>query len=183
VSAPDILLATILVAALVVGFFWGAMRSVLLLAAWLIAFLLGAHLKLGFGSYLSTQWGAFDPRFNDMAAFGIIYVGLLLIAPVVIYVGTRSGLSLSRSQTLDDLAGALLAFVAVLLGIAGTMVVLDLYYGDPEAAGRGGPAWTATLHEALQASAIGGAIEERLIPLLCIALRLLVPPDVREAMG
>ncbi len=96
IGAMDIYLLVIIVAALLVGFFWGAARSVTLLAAWLFAFVAGAYLQLQLGSYLASQWPEFVASFSEMAAFGIVYVGLLLAAPFLIMVGTQGGQRLVR---------------------------------------------------------------------------------------
>ena len=45
-NTADIFLLVIIVAALLVGFFWGAARSLMFLAAWLVAFILGAYLQI-----------------------------------------------------------------------------------------------------------------------------------------
>jgi uncharacterized membrane protein required for colicin V production len=181
-GVTDIVLAAIMVAAFIVGFFWGARRSVFLIAAWVAAFVAAAHLRVSFGSYLARQWDQFTPAFNLMAAFGLIYVGLLLFAPVAIYVWTTGGHSVSRSQTLDDISGAFIALAVAVLGIAGTMAVLSTYYGAGGSA-SGGPTWTAALHDTLQASRIGAAIDERLVPLIAVVLRIVLPPDVVESMS
>jgi uncharacterized membrane protein required for colicin V production len=185
IATTDIYLLVIIVSTLVVGFFWGAVRSLMLLAAWLLVFLVGAHLKVELGAYLTRQWTNYPPGFSDMAAFGIIYVGLLLAAPVVIFVGTRSGQNVSRFQVIDDLAGALVAVFVAILGIAGLLIVLSTFYGtgstviDP----LGGPQWTATLYQSLVNSTIGSTIERYLVPLIGAVLGPVLPIDVREVFG
>lgn len=181
----DIYLLVILVAALVVGFFWGAARSLMLLAAWLLAFVTGAYLQLELGSYLAREWTNYLPAFSLMAAFGLIYLGILLAAPFVIMASTRGSQRVSGSQALDDLAGALVAMFAALLGIAGLMVVFATFYGDgqPFVDPTGGPDWTARLYQSLVDSSIGGSIQDHLIPLMGTILGPILPPDVREAMG
>ncbi len=86
IGATDIFLLVIIVSTLVVGFFWGALRSLLLLAAWVLAFMFGAYLKTSLGAYLGRQWGQYSAGFNDMAAFALIYLLILLAAPFVIFV-------------------------------------------------------------------------------------------------
>jgi uncharacterized membrane protein required for colicin V production len=180
----DILLLVIIVFALLMGFFWGAARSVMLLAAWLLAFLAGAYLQLQLGAYLATRWTNYIASFSEMAAFGIIYVGLLLAAPVLIVASTKGDQHISRNQTLDDIAGAAFAMFAAILGIAGVMVVFATFYGtgdvliDPQ----GGPEWTASLYESMLNSSIGEAIDRQLIPLLGTILGPILPPEVREVM-
>jgi hypothetical protein len=98
---------------------------------------------------------------------------------------TRGDLRVSRSQTLDDLAGAAFAMAVAILGVAGVIIVLSSFYGtdalivDP----GGGPEWTAHLYESLLDSTIGGSIARELVPLLGAVLVPILPPDVREVMG
>jgi uncharacterized membrane protein required for colicin V production len=185
IGTTDIFLLVIIVTFIVVGFFWGALRSAALLVAWLLAFLAGAYAKIELGAYLSREWGQFSPSFNDMAAFGIIYVGILLAAPAVIFVFTRGSQNLTRYQVLDDLLGAFFAFVAAIVGVAGGLIVLATNYGtgttvvDP----AGGPAWTANLYQSLLLSNIGGAINDTVVPILGFVLGPILPEDVREVFG
>ena len=103
IGTTDIFLLVIIVSTLVVGFFWGAVRSLMLFAAWIIAFLAGAYLQTELGAYLARQWDNFEPAFSQMAAFALIYLAILIAAPVVIFVVTRSSQRVTRWQVLDDL--------------------------------------------------------------------------------
>lgn len=85
-GTTDIFLLVIIVSVLITGFFWGAARSLMLLAAWLLAFLAGAYLQLEFGSYLASQWTDYAPSFSQMAAYGLIFSGIIIAAPFVIFV-------------------------------------------------------------------------------------------------
>ena len=181
-GTTDVFLLVILVSTVLVGFFWGAARSLMLLAAWLAAFIAGAYLKLQVGSWLARQWTTLDPSFNEAAAFGIIFVGLLVMAPIAIVVGTSGDQGLTRHQYLDDAVGAVFAGFVALLGIAGVMIVLSTYYADRSVADVVAPVWVTDLHRSLYASGLGSAIEERFIPLLGAVLGPLLPPDVREVM-
>jgi hypothetical protein len=181
-TTADIFLIVIFVVAIVVGFFWGAVRSIMLLAAWLGAFLAGAYLRIQGGSWLSQQWTNFDPLFNEMAAFGLVYFGLLLAAPILIVVGTRGEQRVTRYPLLDDGAAALFAGVAVALGVAGLLIVLGSYYELPEASATGGPDWTYTLYTSLLSSRIGQAIDENLVPLVTNVLGPILPATLREAI-
>lgn len=181
-GATDIFLLVIIVSVLIVGFFWGAARSLMLVAAWLFAFLAGAYLQLELGSYLAGQWTDFVPSFNQMAAYGLIYTFLLSASPFVIYIITKSSQRVTRYQVLDDLVGAVFAVFVAVLGVAGVMIVLSTYYGPPAqfVDATGGPAWTANLYQSLLASNIGSGIHDQLVPLIGTILGPVLPPDVRE---
>ena len=185
IGTTDIFLLVIIVSTLIVGFFWGAARSVLLLAAWVLAFLAGAHLKTDLGSYLAREWGQFSVAYNDMAAFGVIYVGLLLAAPVIIFIGTRGNQRISKYQVLDDLVAAVFAVFVAVIGIGGVIIVLATFYetGPGALDTGGGPQWTATLYADLVSSTIGGGINEHILPIIGWVLGPLLPSDVREVFA
>ena len=120
-----------------------------------------------------------------MAAFGLIYMVLLLLAPVLIVIPTRGSEKVTRFQVLDDLVGAMFAVLVAFLGIAGLMIVLSTFYGTPEVIvdPSGGPDWTANMYQSLLDSNIGSAIAERIVPILDTLLGPILPADVREAMA
>jgi uncharacterized membrane protein required for colicin V production len=184
IGTMDIYLLVIIVSTLLVGFFWGLARSLMLLAGWLLAFVAGSYLQLQLGSYLANEWPEFVPSFSEMAAFGIIFVGLLVATPVFVVAATEGNQRIVRIQSVDDFLGAALATLVAILGIAGLMVVLATYYGtqgpvvDPE----GGPAWTANLYEGLLNSNIGSTVADQVVPVLGSILGPILPPDVREVM-
>jgi uncharacterized membrane protein required for colicin V production len=185
IGTTDVFLLVIIVSALIVGFFWGGVRSLMLLAAWLLAFLAGAYLKLELGSYLAAQWPNFTPTWSEMAAFALIYMGLLLAAPILIVILSRSGQQLTRYQVLDDGLGALLAVVVAVLGLAGLMIVFSTYYDASETFidPQGGPDWSATMFQSLLTSNIGAWIYEHVVPPIGTLLGPILPADVREVFG
>lgn len=185
IGTTDVFLLVIIVSALIVGFFWGAVRSLMLLAVWLLAFLAGAYLKLELGSYLAAQWPNFEASWSEMAAFGLIYMGLLLAAPILIVVLTRSGQHVTRSQVIDDGIGSVVAAFVALLGIAGLMIVFSTYYDASETFidPTGGPDWAATMFQSLLTSNIGSWIYENLVPLIGTLFGPILPFDVREVFA
>lgn len=185
IGSTDIFLLVIIVSTLVVGFFWGAVRSLLLLAGWIIAFLTAAYLQQELGAYLSRQWDNFTPAFNQMAAFGIVFVFMIVATPPLIFVVTRGSQRVTRYQVLDDLVGASFAVFVAVLSIAGVLIVLATYYGDgqPVVESAGGPLWVANLYQSLLLSNIGSSINEHLVPLIGFVLGPVLPHDVREVFG
>ena len=120
----DIVLVLVIAGAFVIGFLWGVIRSLLMLAAWLAVFLLSALLSVPAGDYLAGQWSAYDTHWNHMAAFAILYFAGIVLAAILIWVGIKGAQGLSKYRLLDDVvSGAIMAIVA-LLGIAGLIVIL-----------------------------------------------------------
>lgn len=185
IGTTDIFLLVIIVSTLVVGFFWGAARSLMLFVAWILAFLAGAYLQTELGTYLARQWEQYSAAFNQMAAFGIIYVFLLVGAPVIIFVMSRGSQRVTRSQVLDDLTGALFAVFVAVLGIAGILIILATYYGDgqPVVDAAGGPEWTANLYQDLLLSNIGSGINEHIVPIIGLVLGPILPDVVQDVFA
>jgi hypothetical protein len=89
-TSVDIVLVLIIAGAFVVGFLWGVIRSLLMLAAWFVVFVLAAILSVPFGDYLSNQWNSYSADWNHMAASGALmaFVGVLGIAGVITILAT-----------------------------------------------------------------------------------------------
>ncbi len=68
-TSVDIVLVLIIAGAFVLGFLWGVIRSLLMLAAWFVVFVLSAILSVPLGDYLSNQWNTYSSDWNHMAAF------------------------------------------------------------------------------------------------------------------
>src|SRR3954468_13009797 len=120
-SSADILLLLVLAGAFLIGFFWGVLRGLLALAAWVVVFLLSAHLSVPIGDYLARQWGNFSTEYSHMLAFLIVYVVLTIVSLVLIHVGVKGSQDVSRWPLVDDLLGGALAVAFSVLVIAGTM--------------------------------------------------------------
>jgi uncharacterized membrane protein required for colicin V production len=185
IGTMDIFLLVIIVSTLVVGFFWGAVRSLMLFAGWILAFIAGAYLQRDLGAYLARQWDNYTPAFNQMAAFAIIYIFLLLAVPIIIFIVSRSSQRVTRYQVLDDLVGAAFAVFVAILGIAGVLIVLATFYGDgqPVVESAGGPLWTANLYQSLLLSNIGSSINDHLVPIIGFVLGPILPDNVNEVFG
>jgi hypothetical protein len=181
-TSVDIVLVLIIAGAFLVGFLWGVIRSLLMLAGWFVVFVLSAILSVPVGDYLTNQWTAYSADWDHMAAFGILYVGGLIAAVVLAWVGVKGAQGVTKYRLLDDIgSGALMAFVAV-LGIAGFIVVLSTAYFGPPGATVVGPDWTRDLYNSLINSQIGSGLADTLIPALGSILGLLLPDYVREVM-
>lgn len=178
----DIVLVLIIAGAFVIGFLWGVIRSLLMLAAWFAVFLLAALLSVPVGDYLTTQWSAYDTHWNHMAAFAILYFAGLVLAAILIWVGIKGAQGLSKYRLLDDVvSGTIMAIVAV-LGITGVIVLLATAYRGSLGFAVIGPDWTREVYQALLDSRIGDAITRTIIPPLGTVLGPLLPSYVRQVM-
>lgn len=177
-TSADVLLVLILAGAFLIGFFWGVVRGLLGLAAWLVTFLLAAHLGEGpVGNYLQDQWTNLGTDYVHMLSFLICFGVLFTVALVLIQLGTRGSQDLSRYPLVDDILGGLVCAALAILVIAGVMAILGTFY-EPEA-GPGAAAWSTSLYTALKTSTIGSQVMNGLVPVMNTIFDPLLPASVR----
>ncbi len=178
----DIVLVLVIAGAFVVGFLWGVIRSLLMLAGWFAVFLLSALLSVPVGDYLNGQWSAYDTHWNHMAAFAILYFAGLVLAAILCWIGIKGAQGLSKYRLLDDIvSGTIMAIVAI-LSISGLIVLLATAYRGSLGFAVVGPDWTREVYQSLLDSRIGDAIVRTIIPLLGTVLGPLLPSEVRQVM-
>jgi uncharacterized membrane protein required for colicin V production len=178
VTTADVMLVLILAGGFLIGFFWGVVRGLLGLAAWLVVFLLSAHLSGPVGDYLQNQWRNFSAEYNHTLAFLILFGLLFTVALVLIQIGTRGAQDLSRYPLLDDVIGGLLGATLVVLATAAVMAILRTFY-EPSVVSIAGADWTADLYKALKSSTLGGQISGSLIPVIAGLFGPLLPTGIR----
>jgi uncharacterized membrane protein required for colicin V production len=182
-TSTDIVLGLIIGGAFLLGFFWGVIRSLLMFGSWFVVFLVSAYLAEPLGEWLEKQWTNLSPDYNRMAAFMLLYLVGLVLAFILVHVGTRGVQGLTRWPFLDDIAGAVLCAATAILGIAGVIIIFRTFFGaSPGTDVILGPSWVLDVYRALLESQIGSAIAENLVPLLGTVLGPVLPQPVREAM-
>ena len=177
-TSADILLGLVLAGAFLIGFFWGVVRGLLGLAAWLVTFLLAAHLSGPGGDYIQGQWRNFSPAFNHMLAFLITFGVLFTLGLILIQLGTRGSHDLSRYPIVDDILGGLLGAVLAILVVAAVIAILRTYY-EPVPESSNVADWATNLYVALRTSTIGGQIESGVVPIMNTLLDPLLPSTIR----
>lgn len=177
-TSADILLILVLAGAFLIGFFWGVVRGLLGLAAWLVTFLLAAHLSGPGGDYLQGNWRNFSPDFNHMLAFLLTFGLLFTLGLILIQLGARGSHDLSRYPLVDDILGGLLGAVLAILVVAGVIAILRTFY-EPVASSSNVADWATNLYIALKNSTIGGQIASGVVPIMNTLLDPLLPSTIR----
>jgi len=179
VTSGDVVLLLIIGGSFLLGFLWGVIRSLLMLAAWFVVFIASAYLSEPVGNYLSGQWTNLERGYVHMVAFGLLYGTGLIVAVILVWQGTRGSQGMTRYAFLDDLVGGLVLACVAVLGIAGVMVVLGTYYASaPTLTGD----WSANIYRALLDSSVGSSIHASLLPGLSSILGPVLPASIHHTM-
>jgi membrane protein required for colicin V production len=175
----DAAIVLLLVGAVLLGIFRGAIRQLICLGAWLVAFIVAAHARPPIVDWLIGQEPDFSRQYAEMVALVLAFVVLFGLAVIVIQVGGRT-VQLSSRPLVDEVVGAVVMLFVGLLAIASLQVALGTYYGaTPEAPTQEMEA-LRTLYVELERSAIANAVGDTLTPAIKTLLGPLLPADVHS---
>ena len=174
----DVAIIVILISLLLVGFFRGAIRQLLALGAWLVAFVVAAQSRGFLADWLRAQEPDFSVQYANMLSFVITFAVLLVAALAIIELSGRTVL-LSNRAIVEELVGGVALLMVGVLALTSVMLALGTYYTVPGA-------FTADvdvvrqLQTALSHSQIAAVLRDTLMPLMQTLLGPLLPPDVRH---
>jgi membrane protein required for colicin V production len=175
----DVAIVLFLVGCLLVGFFRGALRQVLALGAWLVAFVVAAQGRDFIGDWLRGQEPDFSVQYAQMLGFLIGFAVLLVAALALIELSGRTITVSNRPIFEEVLGGGLLLLVGV-LALTGVLIALGTYYAAPDGAFTAEVDQVRHLNAALNDSTIVGVLRDTLVPWIQSLLGSLLPPDVRH---
>lgn len=172
----DALLLLVFGLAFVVGAWRGALRQLLVAAAWVLSFLAAAYLRDVVAGWLAPQQPDLSWQYVQMlaflATFAVLFTALALIVEAA---GTR--INISKHQWLDDGLGGLLAVGVAIMVVGSLMVIFDSYYAGnfPVSMELG---IVRDIHTDLSDSVIGAAVHDSLVPGLLAVGGILLPSNV-----
>jgi uncharacterized membrane protein required for colicin V production len=180
----DIVIVLVAMAMLVVGWFQGAVRQLLGIAAFLLAFLLAANLRDPLGDFLARSWTFYDREFNFTLALLALWIAFSVTFQIGIQAFYRRVVISRRLPVLDEILGGLLGAFQVFLVLALLTLTFDSYYpATPEPVGLRDVEWARSVSALLKDSALVGALRDGLAAWLVTLLGLLLPGDLKAALS
>jgi uncharacterized membrane protein required for colicin V production len=180
----DVVIALVAMALFVVGWFQGAIRQLIGIAAFLLAFLLAANLRDPLGDFLARNWTFWDRGFNLMLALLGLWIAFSVTLQIGIQAFYRRLVISRRLLILDEVLGGLLGAFQVFLVIALLTLTFDSYYlATPRPATFHDVEWARSVDALLRDSAIAGALRDGLATWLLTLLGPLLPTDLRAALS
>jgi membrane protein required for colicin V production len=173
----DVVLVVLLAAGFLLGVLRGAVRQLIALGAWVIAFIVAAYLRSLVGDWIASNAPQYSREYVDMLAFLGSFLVLFTLAVLVIEIG-GSTIHLTQRVAVDEVLGGLLALGFTLLSIAAVVIALDSYYAANPPTGATELDMVHQLHSALARSAIVSSMHDSLIPGLIALLGPLLPSNI-----
>lgn len=177
----DIVVGLVVMAMFIVGWLQGAIRQLLSLAAFVVAFLLAANLRDLLGDFLARNWTFYDRDFNFMLALLGLWFVFSVTFQVAIQLFYQRVPIHRRLVWLDEIAGSILGALQVLVVLAFLTIIFDTYYGA--GAPRADIGWARSVAGLLEESAIVGELRLSLIPALEAVLEPLLPAGLVGLFG
>lgn len=177
-SVADGVIVAVLIAFGLVGFFRGALRQLIALGAWLVAFVVAAQARGFLADWLKGQEPNFSVQYANMLGFLIGFVVLLVAALAILELSGRTVMLSNRAFVEEIVGGAALLLVG-LLAVTGVMIAIGTYYAVPGQS-TADVEVVRQLNAALYESKIAAVLRDTLMPLVQSLLGPLLPPDVRS---
>jgi membrane protein required for colicin V production len=175
----DVAIILFLIACVLIGFFRGAVRQLLALGAWLVAFVVADQGRNFIADWLRGQEPDFSVQYSNMLAFLIGFSVLFLVALVVIELSGRT-ITLSHRPIVEEVVGGLLMLFVGLLAVSGVLIALGTYYAQPDGEFTAEVELVRQLNAALSGSQIVHALNAWVVPAIQSLLGPLLMPDVRH---
>lgn len=174
-SWVDLAILAILFFGIFIGFTQGIVRYLLNLIAVFVAFILAAQLK-GPLSDLLAVWQIFSPEGRELFFFVFLFFAFVIGFWLLIrafYSRTR----LPVAKQIDEIGGAILALVSVVVLITFHLVVFDSFYRGTGAETTGA---VGSYYNALNDSLLIGYLRETVVPAIGYVARPLVPQETAQ---
>jgi uncharacterized membrane protein required for colicin V production len=180
----DIVIVLVAMAMFVVGWFQGAIRQLIGIAAFVVAFLLAANLRDPLGDFLARNWTFWDRQFNLTLALLGLWIAFSVTLQIGIQAFYRRLVISSRLLILDEVLGGLLGAFQVFLVIALLTLTFDSYYlVTPRPVAFHDVEWARSFDALLKDSVLVGALRTALGAWLLTLLGPLLPADLKAALS
>ncbi len=178
-NAPVVDLAVLLAlfAFLVLGVAQGAIRRILGITSIVLAFLMAANLRDLVGDNLAQNWHQFDPGYNRLLAFVIVFV-VGSVASSILIQGFYKRTEINANHPIvDDLVGGLLGLIQGVLLLIMVVIILNSYILPSPHSGD-----VSQLRDAqdliVRQSHIAAGIRDVIVPPVVHILSLVLPSDL-----
>jgi uncharacterized membrane protein required for colicin V production len=178
----DVVLILVLSIGLGLGLLRGVIRQAMIVGAWLIIFVVAAHLRVPAGGWLAASSPQYALDYAVMLAFLALFL-LPLAAAIVLAEVTGGGTRLTRYPLFDSLLGGAVGLLAAVLSLAAIVGILDTYFVPAAGAAAGELSWLRNAYQVLGESTIVEVVRETINPALGALLSPLLPGDVSAALA
>jgi uncharacterized membrane protein required for colicin V production len=181
-TVTDIVVLVTLAGGVLVGFQQGTLRYILSTVAILVAFIVASLLKGPIADTLAPVWRAASPEEQELW----IYVVLFVLGVVGGWFGVRAFFRQTRLplyRLLDEIGGAVMGVVFVVVLYTLSLVVLDSYFVAIDPATIERVSVLGPLYQFLNDSVLVDWFRQWVLPVVGFVARPFVPDDIKPLLG
>jgi uncharacterized membrane protein required for colicin V production len=183
ITIADLVVFFLLFAMFILGFMQGVIRRLTGIATILLSLLIAGQLQAPLGSFLASNWRQYSPEYNEMVAFGTIFLAGAVGAAILAQIFIKPIPLFTAHKVVDEVIGGLLGVLQGALIIAAFYVITDPFFSlGGQARGNELPL-VRQLHDALQGSVTADIARTRLVPILLLLFGGILPASVSKAFG
>jgi uncharacterized membrane protein required for colicin V production len=180
-TLTDGVLIVLFVMAFALGFAQGLIRQLLGVGAFVVAFVVSAHLRTPIGAWLAQYWNQLPSEFSVMIAFVGSFVVLMIAMTLAVQAYYQRIPLSARLAVVDEILGAIIAAVVAMLSVSAVVLAMDQYYkGVGLTPPTGDVGWIRSLWQALDGAALVHFMRENVIAALMAVLGGLLPTAVQS---
>lgn len=181
-TVTDIVVLVTLAGGVLVGFQQGTLRYILSTVAILVAFIVASLLKGPIADTLAPVWRAASPEEQELW----IYVVLFVLGVIGGWFGVRAFFRQTRLplyRFLDEVGGAVMGVVFVVVLYTFSLVVLDSFFATIDPATIERVSVLGPLYQFLNDSVLVDWFRQWVLPVVGFVTRPFVPDDIKPLLG
>ncbi len=180
-TLTDGVLIVLFVGAFALGFAQGLIRQLLGLGAFVVAFVVSAHLTTPVGAWLAQYWNQLPIDFSNMIAFIASFVVLMGVMTLAVQAYYHRVPLTARFAVVDEILGAIVALLVAMLSVAVVVLAMDQYYrGIAASPPPNDVPWLRSLYGALDGAALVHFIRENVLAALLSIMGGLLPVSIQH---
>lgn len=181
-TVTDLVVLVTLAGAVLVGFQQGTLRYILSTVAVLLAFIVASQLKGPIADALGTVWRAATPEVQELWIYVVLFVAGVIGGWFVVRMFYRQT-RLPLYRLLDEIGGAIMCVVFVIVVYTFSLAVLDSYFVNVDQATIDRVTVLGPLYLFLNDSVLVDWFRAWVLPIVGFAARPFVPDDIKPFLG
>jgi len=184
VEPIDLLVFFALFGMFILGFMQGIIRRLLGTASILISLLVAAQIRGPLGDFLARNWTQYPTEYNQMIAFGTVFLAGSIAATIAIQLFYRPLPLFAQYPVIDEVLGGVIGVLQAGLILGAFFLITDPFFltVGGNASGPEFP-FVREVHAAFDGSLTATIIRDRIVPSILLVFGAVFPPAVKDVFA
>ncbi|MBA3876601.1 MAG: hypothetical protein C0498_06650 [Anaerolinea sp.] len=180
----DLLVFFTLFGMFILGFMQGIIRRLLGIASILVSLLVSTQIRGPLGDFLAQNWTQYPPEYNQMIAFGTVFVAGSIAATIAIQLFYRPVPLFAQYPAIDEILGGVLGVLQAGLILGAFFLITDPFFlAVGQQAGATELPFIRETHDAFNGSITATIVRDRIVPFILLLFGGVFPPAVKDVFA